>query len=107
MATLSPLWGGALIICLFVEDANWTDRFAGTAIILSTAASWRFAKITAHHMAIENMSFKMAAKYTFYPVLMKLSFIPGAGPLFERFLKPKNRNPFLEKTEPTDALPEH
>ena len=87
----SPIWGGMLLIRTYWIQEDWVfNTFALTSIILFIA-SWCQSKVTADFMIDEEMSFLLAFKATIYSNLMKLSFIPIIGPVFELLLSSDNK----------------
>ena len=75
---------------------QWTEVLA-TISVLSILPAWWFSKITAYHMAYDDQTFRTAAQNTFYPMILKLAFVPVLGPIAERILKyRKTKNPFIE-----------
>ena len=75
---------------------RWGDVIIPISV-LSILPAWWFSKITAYHMAYDDQPFRIAAQNTFYPMILKLAFIPVIGPFAERVLKyQKTRNPFIE-----------
>jgi hypothetical protein len=75
---------------------QWSDVLV-PIFALSVLPAWWFSKITAYHMAYDDQTFRIAAQNTFYPMILKLAFVPVLGPLAERILKyQKPENPFIE-----------
>ena len=90
---LAPFWGTALLYRLYIADANSTgNTVLGLTIFGAGFMSWWFSKITAHYMAVECHPFKLAFKQTFYPVVMKLAFLPFIGSCCEHFLNGKKND---------------
>jgi hypothetical protein len=99
LAILSPLWGSVLLWLLFVSTSDAVMTLFAFTVVLSVVPAWWFSRITAHHMAVDGQSFNLAFQSTFYPVAMKLSFLPVVGGYFERILQGKKPNPFREGVE--------
>jgi hypothetical protein len=99
LVMLAPLWGGIILLRLFVSRGDLVTTLVGFTILFSALAAGWFSRITAHHMAIDGQPFPLAFKSTFYPVAMKLSFLPVVGGYFERILAGKKPNPFRQEPE--------
>ena len=97
VAMSGPLWGGVLLWYVFVSRTEEVLGLLGFTFTVCLVVAWWFSRITAHHMAIEGQSFKPAFQNTFYPVIMKLAFLPGIGSYFARLLEKKKGDPFREK----------
>ena len=96
---LAPVWGSILLWYLFASRTDEVLNFLGFTIVASVAASWWFSRYTAYYMVVELQSFKLAFQNTFYPFIMKLTFLPIIGGCFAKLLGPKKKNPFREPFE--------
>ena len=99
LAMLAPIWGSAVLWVLFVSRSDFVITIVAFTVLPSVAAAGWYSRITAHYMAIEGQSFKMAFQSTLYPVAMKLSFLPLVGGCFERILSGRKSNPFRQDPE--------
>lgn len=84
-----PVWGGLLLVYLYWLHDDWV---LGTLIFTSLfllVVSWWQSMVTADLMFDEDMSFRLAMKATIYSGLMKLTFVPIIGPVFERLFTPR------------------
>jgi len=96
---LSPVWGSILLWYIFASQSEKVFGLLGCSISVSIAVSWWYSRYTAHYMVVELQSFKLAFKSTFYPVIMKLAFLPFIGGLFACLLGSKEEDPDREHPE--------
>jgi hypothetical protein len=92
-AALSPLWIVPLLISRFVKNPNGWSYAASLLGLVSCVAAFWFSRISAHYMAIENQTFRVAFLRTFLPVLTNLSFMPVVGGYLEGLIAKHSSDP--------------
>lgn len=85
----SPVWGGLLLVYMYWIREEWVLNLGAVTSVISLITSWWQSKITADFIFDEQMSFRLAFKATIFSSLMKLTFIPIVGSVFEHLLTHK------------------
>ncbi len=86
-------------IFLFVFQSKYITWIAGLLAIIGIIFSFWYSRVTAYYMVIEKLSFGKAFQHTFFPLIMKLSFLPIIGGFFEKLIKDEHKNPFVENSQ--------
>lgn len=96
-AVVFGLFWSAIFVVVYALGffKQWTDVLV-PILALSILPAWWFSKITAYHMAYDDQSFGVATQTTFYPMILKLAFVPVLGTFAEKILKyNKVKNRFI------------